>query len=95
MSTRWYTSRDGVQRTTMRVDYRIPREMIDWMQAQVGWTEAACLRFVRRNIGDLTDQWHTLAQSEYDREIHDLSVVHHDDVGGDADTVYYEGEPAV
>lgn len=63
-AARWSRRRDGSTRTTMRLAFHIPREMVEWLMDHVkdadgvSMSEAAAVAWVRRRAVDLAgDYW--------------------------------------
>jgi len=58
MANRWTLRRSGDTRTTIRVAYHVPRDLVDWLAEHLEWSEAKSMRWIRPHVGTLAAGWH-------------------------------------
>lgn len=61
MSARWSLRKSGQVRTTVCVNYHVPKDLVDWMHEHAGMNERQALAFIRSHIGKLADGWYTVS----------------------------------
>lgn len=100
MTVRWSKRKSGTVRTTIRVNYHVPQEMVEWIIENTAGgirNQTEALKFIREHVGSLSDGWHTIAAQPRGYGEYDLMVCHSDESGElEGDGYYvYEGENVV
>lgn len=59
---RWSLRKSGEVRTTVRVNYHVPKAIVDWMQEHnPRLTTIEAMRWIKEHMHELTDDWKILA----------------------------------
>lgn len=88
MSTRWTPRRNGVTETNIQVTYHVPQDLVVWLDLVCGWGQETALRWIRKDIAHLVDEWSCVYVNESTDEPEFASIDVVDDIAAEGGTVY-------